>query len=94
MAWELSAGGVNATGEGELDDVEFVVNSILKACEKRDLMVINGLVIGLNYVSKKFKNIRHLVADLNGLIYDYYEYLAGGQDPVLPEEENEEEEEE
>lgn len=76
-----------------LDDVEFVVNSILKACEKRDLMVINGLVIGLNYVSKKFKNIRHLVADLNGLIYDYYEYLAGGQDPVLPEEENEEEEE-
>lgn len=60
-----------------LDDTEFVTNSILKACEKRDLMVINGLVIGLNYVSKKFKNIRHLVADLNGLIYDYYEFLAG-----------------
>ena len=68
-----------------LDDVEFVVNSILKACEKRDLMVINGLVIGLNYVSKKFKNIRHLVADLNGLIYDYYEYLAGGNDATTQE---------
>lgn len=59
-----------------LDDVEFVVNSVVQACEKRDLMVINGLVIGLNYVSKKFKNIRHLVADLNGFIYDYYEFLA------------------
>lgn len=59
-----------------LDDVEFVVNSILKACEKRDLMVVNGLVIGLNYIAKKFKNIRHLVADINGLIYDYYEYLS------------------
>lgn len=59
-----------------LDDLEFVINSIVKACEKRDLMVVNGLVIGLNYVSKKFKNIKHLVADLNNLIYDYYEFLA------------------
>lgn len=70
-----------------LDDVEFVVNSILQACERRDLMVINGLVIGLNYVSKKFKNIRGFVTDLNSLIYDYYDYLAGGS--VVPENEAE-----
>ncbi len=63
-----------------LDDVEFVTNSIIKACEKKDLMVVNGLVIGLNYVSKKFKNIRGIVADLNNLIYDYYEYLAQATD--------------
>lgn len=64
-----------------LDDLEFVVNSIIQACQKRDLMVINGLVIGLNYVSKKFKNTRHLVSDLNVIIYDYYEYLAGAAAP-------------
>lgn len=63
-----------------LDDLEFVVSSIIQACEKRDLMVINGLVIGLNYVSKKFKNVRHLVEDLNNRIYDYYEFLAGGNE--------------
>jgi len=61
-----------------LDDVEFIVNSIVQAGQKRDLMVINGLVIGLNYASQKFKNIKHLVMDMNGLIYDYYEYLASG----------------
>ncbi len=61
-----------------LDDLEFVLGSIIQACEKRDLMVINGLVIGLNYVSKKFKNVRHLVEELNNQIYDYYEFLAGG----------------
>ena len=59
-----------------LDDVEFVVNAIIPACSKRDLMVINGLIIGLNYTAKKFKNVRHLVTDLNDLIYNYYEYLA------------------
>ena len=61
-----------------LDDVEFVVGSIIKACEKRDLMVVNGLVIGLNYVSKKFKSIRSFVTDLNNSIYGYYEYLGQG----------------
>lgn len=65
-----------------LDDVEFIVNSIIQACEKRDLMVVNGLVIGLNYASRKFKNIRHLTRELNGIIYDYYEYLASGS--ILP----------
>lgn len=59
-----------------LDDLDFILNSILKACEKRDLMVVNGLVIGLNYVSKKFKHVKYLVNDLNNLIYDYYEFLA------------------
>lgn len=59
-----------------LDDVEFVTNSIIKACERGDLMVVNGLVIGLNYISKKFRNIKHLVADMNDFILDYYDFLA------------------
>lgn len=70
-----------------LDDVEFVTNSIIKECEKQDLMVVNGLVIGLNYVSKKFKNVRHLVEELNTEIFDYYEFLA-----ALAEESEEDEE--
>lgn len=60
-----------------LDDVEFIINSIIQASTRRDLMVINGLVIGLNYASSKFRNIKHLVIDLNNIIFDYYEYLAG-----------------
>jgi len=62
-----------------LEDIEFIVGSIIKACEKRDLMVVNGLVIGLNYVSKKFKSIKNNVTELNNMIYNYYEYLAGDQ---------------
>jgi len=69
-----------------LDDVEFVVNSIIKACEKRDLMVVNGLVVGLNYVSKKFKNIKASVIELNALIYDYYDFLAMVQMPETTQE--------
>lgn len=79
-----------------LDDVEFIVSSILQACEKKDLMVINGLVIGLTYVAKKFKNIKHLVEDLNNLIYNYYDFLGEGatQTEEQVEEQTEEETEE
>jgi len=58
-----------------LDDAEFVVQAILAACDKRDLMIVNGLVIGLEYTSRKFKNIRHLVQELNDCICNYYEFL-------------------
>lgn len=75
-----------------LDDVEFVVNSILSACEKKNLMVVNGLVIGLNYVSKKFKNVKHLVENLNNLIYDYYESLSLNSEDIFEEETEFEEE--
>lgn len=71
-----------------LDDIEFVMNSIIEACSRRDLMVVNGLVIGLNYIAKKFKNIKTFVEDLNSLIYDYYDFLAN-----QPQDEPENEEE-
>lgn len=102
---ELLAGVVNTTNQilallkfekkrtENLDDLEFILNSIIEACGKRDLMVINGLVIGLNYVAKKFKNVRHLVEELNNQIYDYYEFLTNGSEPAGENEEEEETEE-
>ena len=77
-----------------LDDVEFITNAIIQACEKKDLMAVNGLIIGLNYASKKIRNVRHLVQDMNNLIFDYYDYLANLQKDDDEEELNEEEEQE
>lgn len=62
-----------------LDDVEFVTNAILKACEIGDLMIVNGLVIGLDSVAKKFKNAHHLIEDMKTLILNYYDFLADPQ---------------
>ena len=76
-----------------LDDLDFVLNATLKACEKRDLMVINGLIIGLNYVSAKFKHVRYLIRELNDLIYDYYDFLSGNSKTENMESEESQEEE-
>ena len=75
-----------------LDDAEFVIGAILKECENKDLMVINGLIIGLSYVTKKFKNVKHLVEGLNDLVLNYYDFLeTQSNDDSLPTEEETEE---
>ena len=60
-----------------VEDLDFILNALLKACEGKDLLVINGLILGVNYASKKFKDIRYLVQELNETIYGYYDFLAG-----------------
>lgn len=77
-----------------LDDIEFIANSIIKACEVGDLMIVNGLVVGLNYASRKMKGIKNLVTDLNDMILDYYEFLSGDNESGVDDEEEEEDEEE
>lgn len=62
-----------------LDDVEFVTNAILRACEIGDLMIVNGLVIGLDSVARKYKNARHLIDDMKTLILNYYDFLSEPQ---------------
>ena len=59
-----------------LEDFEFILNALITACDSKNLMIINGLIIGINYVSHKYKNVRYLVDDLNNIIYDYYDFLA------------------
>ena len=74
----------------EVDDAEFVVNSIIRACELKDLTVINGLIVGLSYVAKKLKAIRHSVDELTTLVYGFYEGF--GTEEEEQEEPNDEEE--
>ncbi len=60
----------------QLEDFEFILNALLASCETKNLLMINGLIVGINYVSEKFKSVKYLVRDLNDLIYDYYDFLA------------------
>ena len=58
--------------KSEFDDAEFVINSIIEACNIKNLEVLNGLVIGLNYISKKIKSIKYGLEEVNELIYEFY----------------------
>ncbi|MBQ8845157.1 MAG: hypothetical protein IJ008_03985 [Clostridia bacterium] len=58
--------------KSEFDDAEYIINSIIEACNIKNLEVLNGLVIGLNYISKKVKTIKYGLEEINTLIYEFY----------------------
>ncbi len=57
----------------EYEDAEYVARGIISASELKNIECLNGLVIGLAYISKKLKPLRNSVQELSDLIYDFYE---------------------
>jgi len=57
----------------EYDDAKYIFGAIITACREKNIELLNGLVIGLNYVAKKVKLIRSGVREISELIYDFYE---------------------
>lgn len=62
--------------QNEVEDVDMILNGLLKACESDDLLIINSLILGIKHATKKIKSVKYLVSELEDLIYDYCDYLA------------------
>ena len=73
--------------QDEVEDVDMMLNGLLKACESDDLLIINALILGIKHTTKKVKSIKYLVSDLEELMYDYCDYLAGNHDEQVEAEE-------
>ena len=76
--------------QNEVEDVDMILNGLLKACESDDLLIINSLILGVKHATKKIKSVKHLVSELEDLIYDYCDYLAESQKEEVKEDYEEE----
>ena len=76
--------------QDEVEDVDMMLNGLLKACESDDLLIINALILGIKHATKKIKSVKHLVSELEDLIYDYCDYLAESQKEEVKEDYEEE----
>ena len=76
--------------QNEVEDVDMILNGLLKACESDDLLIINSLILGIKHATKKIKSVKHLVSELEDLIYDYCDYLAESQKEEVKEDYEEE----
>ena len=76
--------------QNEVEDVDMILNGLLKACESDDLLIINSLILGIKHATKKIKSVKHLVSELEDLIYDYCDYLAESQKEEIKEDYEEE----
>lgn len=55
------------------EDFSFILSALKKACEGKDMLIINGLILGLNYVSHKIKSTKYLINELNEIVYNIYQ---------------------
>lgn len=76
--------------QDEVEDVDMMLNGLLKACESDDLLIINALILGIKHTTKKVKSVKYLVSDLEELMYDYCDYLAESQKEEIKEDYEEE----
>lgn len=76
--------------QNEVEDVDMILNGLLKACESDDLLIINSLILGIKHATKKIKSVKYFVSELEDLIYDYCDYLAESQKEEVKEEYEEE----
>ena len=76
--------------QNEVEDVDMILNGLLKACESDDLLIINSLILGIKHATKKIKSAKYLVSELEDLIYDYCDYLAESQKEEVKEDYEEE----
>ena len=76
--------------QDEVEDVDMILNGLLKACESDDLLIINSLILGIKHATKKIKSVKYLVSELEDLIYDYCDYLAESQKEEIKEDYEEE----
>lgn len=76
--------------QNEVEDVDMILNGLLKACESDDLLIINSLILGIKHATKKIKSVKYLVSELEDLIYDYCDYLAESQKEEVKEDYEEE----
>lgn len=52
----------------EVLDSQYIVNSIVMACDRRDFEQLYSLTMGLKYISRSIRDIRFLVKELTDLI--------------------------
>lgn len=62
--------------EGEVEDFNFMLSALKRACELKDMLIVNGLILGINYLSRKIKSTNYLVNELNEIVYNIYQTSA------------------
>ena len=59
--------------ESIVEDFGFMISALKHACAQKDMQNVNGLILGINYVSHKIKSTKYLVNELNEIVYNIYQ---------------------
>lgn len=59
------------------EEAYIMLDAIVNACEIQNLKILNGLVVGFDYVASSIKQIKFLYKEMKNVLVDFYEEIQG-----------------
>ncbi len=57
------------------EEAYIVLDAIVNACEIQNLKILNGLVVGFDFIASNIKVVKFLYKEMKNVLVDFYEEL-------------------
>lgn len=59
------------------EDAYIILDAIVNACEIQHLKILNGLIVGFDFVAQHIKTIKFLYKEMKNVLINFYSELQG-----------------
>lgn len=59
------------------EDAYIILDAIIKACEIQNLKILNGLMVGFDFIAQYIRSIKFLYKEMKNVLINFYEELQG-----------------
>ena len=57
------------------EDAYIILDAIVDACDIKNLRILNGLIVGFDFVASNIKQIKFLYKEMKKVLVDFYEEI-------------------
>ena len=59
------------------EEAYIILDAIVSACEIQNLKILNGLIVGFDFLASSIKSVKFLYKEMKNVLVDFYEELQG-----------------
>ncbi len=57
------------------EEAYIMLDAVVNACEIQNLKILNGLIVGFDFIASNIKSIKFLYKEMKNILVDFYEEL-------------------
>lgn len=59
------------------EDAYIILDAIVNACDIQNLKILNGLIVGFDFIAQYIKSIKFLYKEMKNVLINFYDELQG-----------------
>lgn len=59
------------------EDAYIILDAIVNACEIQNLKILNGLIVGFDFIAQYIRSIKFLYKEMKNVLINFYDELQG-----------------